>query len=639
METGIILTWIVIALPFLGAFSALILSQMYDSLSNEGRTIGWILVILNLLPVAIITLLLLWHMHFHHEQFFEWLPNIYVGIRINELSVGFACLVNCLSVLLGFYSINYIKGDTNTTNYWFFFLLTQGGMLFAIFSNNLLWLFFGFAIASIGGFFLISHWRNKSGKEGEKVSNAAIRYFIINFIADIFLIIGFALISKAFETISFDRLTIAWSRHPKTIIGGSSGSTRLIIEIFVVLGALIKSAQFPILLWPLASEEKDCDVAKAPLPLSSYMISVTLGNIGLFILSVFFPLFSSKGLEVYFETELFNSTPFVMMGWFAIITVIICLVVLFTSKSINRIMNAASLFQVSFTILALGSANELGYLASIYHLILSSAASVAMMIIFGMVIESLRVKQISRVSGLRTRFPILQILGFISILSYVGMFPFSTYFSRDMIFEALRTSIVPSSTALLVLAIIASVIVVFALGKSLMKVLFGELDQEYSIRPLNLTSIISEILVLLWSCFAGFILIIVDTPTPRFFRGFLQQDLNLAYDFPIFSNWAISMVMLGIVPLVLVGTYFIYRDGEGKIFEKIRNFKGTVFITSIINKGFYLMNIGEYIVLRPLGFLGNYASWTRMKAPAASIIWAILAFVVLITTLYVLGGT
>ncbi|MHA1461673.1 MAG: proton-conducting transporter transmembrane domain-containing protein [Candidatus Heimdallarchaeota archaeon] len=635
---GITLTWVTILLPFAGALLALFLSQLEDYAAAEGKTRSWILVIFIMIPTAVISLLLLWHMHLHESQYFLWLPNLYLGIRINELSVGFACLINSLSALLGLYSINYLSGDRNQTNYWFFFLITQGGMLFAFFSNNLLWMFLGFAIASLGGFFLVSHWRNKSGEEGEKVGKAAMRFFIFNFIGDIFLIIGIAFIGRAFNTLDFERLMNAWIRTPVNIIGATSSNTRLLIGIFIVVGALIKSAQFPLLLWPLSGEKNDADLAKAPLPISSFLVSVTLGNIGLYIICAFFPMFSNKGLEVHFETELFNSIPFVIIGWAAIATMITCLVVIFTAKNINRIMIGASLFQVSLTFLALSAANELGYLATIYHLILGSAASVALTIIFGMVVESLRVKQITRVSGLRKQSPILQILGFISILSYVGMFPFSTYFSRDMIFEALRTSIVPTSMALLILAMIGTIVLIFAVGKSLMKVLFGETNEEYSVRPIRIESMVSEILVLLWTCFAGFILIIVGTPSPRFFRGVLQKNLDLGYDFPIFSNWAISMIMFAIIPLVIAGTFFAYRDGIGKIFTPIRNFKGTKMVVSAIENGLYLEKVNDYLILKPMSFLSNYITWTRLKAPAGIILWAVLSFVILVSILFTGGA-
>ncbi len=631
---GIALAWVTILLPFIGAILALGLSQIEDRYVAEGKTRSWILVIVILIPTSIISLLLIWQMHLHQNQYFLWLPNIYLGIHINELSVGFTCLINALSAFLGLYSINYLSGDRNQTKYWFFFLITQGGMLFAIFSNNLLWMFSGFAIASLGGFFLISHWSNKSGEEGKKVGKAAIRFFIFNFIGDILLIIGIGLIGKAYDTLTYERLMIAWMRPPNTIIGGTSTNTRLLIEIFIVLGALIKSAQFPLLLWPLSGEEIDSDLAKTPLPISSFLISVTLGNIGLYIICAFFPMFSNKGLEVHFETELFNSAPFMIIGWTAIATMVTCLVVIFSSKNINRIMTGTSLFQLSLTFLGLSAANELGYLATYYHLILGSAASIALTIIFGMVIKSLRTKQISRIGGLGKQFPILQIFGFIAILSYVGMFPFSTYFSRDMIFESLRTSLVPSSMALMILAMIATIVLVFAVGKSLMKILFGGVNEEYTIRPIDILSMISEGLVLLWSCFAGFILIIIGTSSPGFFKLFLNKNLDLGYDFPIFGNWVISMIMLVIVPLVLAGTFFAYRDGIGKIFTPIRNFRGTKMVKSVIEQGLYLEKINNYLILKPFKFLSNYFTWTRLKAPAGIILWAVLFFVILVSILF-----
>ncbi|NHJ31384.1 MAG: hypothetical protein FK732_00835, partial [Asgard group archaeon] len=565
-------------------------------------------------------------------------PGIEIGLHLSRPSIIFACIIANFSALIALYSISFMTLDRYRTQYWFFYQLTLAAMMMGIFSNNLFWLFGGFEVASIGAFFLISHWHRKTGDEGEKAGKAAIRYLIISICGDIFLLIGFGLILVAFNTSLLGDLFDKWVAVPNKIIGGSSTSTRLIITIFIVFGALIKSAQIPILLWPLSGKSKDYDLAKAPITVASFLVAITAGNIGLFILSVFQPVFSTTMSEIGTGVPLFSSLPFVLIGWFAISTLVIAIAFMLSTDNINRIAISAAVAQLSFSFIGYSAGNGLGYASSIFHLVTGVPASLSVFILMGIIIESIRIRDSARLGGLKNRYPLIFILGILAVLSFSGFFPFGTHFSLNMIFQALLVSSIPSSKVILAFSFICSIFLIYAITKPFMKMFYGELDDDLSTRQLNKNSISAELMVLLWSAISGFLLILIGYPSPRFFSLILDQEVNLGYDSPIFSNWIVSILYLVLGIGIFVTTVILYRDGKASLLDRIRNSKFVRITREFFAKGMYLDNLYEITVFQPVNFISKFVAWTRLKAPFASILWAVLAFALLVSIFVILGG-
>ena len=636
--SGLLLAALLIIIPAAGTLIGLLLSQLEDSVAAEGKTRDWMLFILIFLPTAIISIVLLTYLRSSSSFSIAWLPGIEIGLHLNRTSIIFACIFANFSALIALYSISFMSFDRYRSQYWFFYQLTLAAMMMGIFSNNLFWLFGGFEVASIGAFFLISHWHRKSGDEGQKAGKAAIRYLIISICGDIFLLIGFGLILVAFNTSLLGELFEKWVAVPIKIIGRSSTSTRSIITFFLVFGALIKSAQIPILLWPLGGKSKDYDFAKSPITVAAFLVAVTVGNIGLFILSVFQPFFSTTITEIGTGVPLFSSMPFILVGWFAILTLIVAIALMLTAENINRIAISAALAQLSFSFIGYSAGNSIGYASSIFHLLTSIPASLAVFILMGMIIESIRIRDLSRIGGLKNKYPSLFIFGLIAILGYSGFFPFGTHFSLDMIFKALLTSSIPSSKVILAISFICSILLVFAITKPFMKLFNGKLEGDLSTRQLNKNSISVVLMALVWSALSGFLLILLGYPNPKFVSILLDQNVTLGYNSPLFSNWIVSILYLVLGISVFITTMILYRDGKADVLNRIRNTKFVSSTKKFFANGMYLDNIYEVSVFQPINFLSKFFAWIRIKAPFASIIWAVLALALLVSIFAVLGG-
>ncbi len=638
MVNSIILAALLIIIPAFGTLFGLFLSRLEDSIAAEGKTRDWLLFIFIFLPSAIISFIMIGQIHQLANYPLNWLPGLSIGIRTTELAVVFACIVACLSALLALFSIAYMRYDRNRSRYWFFFQLTLSAMMVAIFSNNLFWLFGGVEVASISAFFLISHWHQKSGEEGEKTSKAAIRFLIMSVFSDIFLLLGFSFLMFSFKTSDLYFLSLNWFNEPARLIIGSSNTTRLLIKILIVFGSLIKSAQFPLLLWTLSGKEKDNDLAKAPLPAAIYLISVIIGNLGLYIISILYPLFSTIGFESETGLELFHNSPFIIMGWFAIATLIIIAGYILTTNNLNRVVIGIATAQVSFSFLGLSASSDLGLTAAIFQLLTSTPICVAIALIFGQVIDSLRIKDISRIKGFKGHSPFLYWMGILSIVSFAGIFPTSTYFSKDMLFEALNSSSIPSSIGLVILTLIMNLVFIFALVKTFLKIFHGEMSDQYSTRPLRFESVIGTVLAVGWAINSGLVLLFYGFPSSHMTGGILGTRIELPYDSPIFSNWILSPIVLILSLAILIGTFSLYYDGKGSILERINKSKFTSFFRLAFDNGLYIDNIYEFIIFQPINFLSKFLTWIRIKAPFISIIWAILSVILLVSIFILIGG-
>ncbi|NHK31630.1 MAG: hypothetical protein FK730_09780 [Asgard group archaeon] len=638
MVNSIILAALLIIIPAIGTLLGLFLSRLEDSIAAEGKTRDWLLFILIFLPSAIISYIMIGQIHQDSNFPLNWLPGLSIGIRTTEIAVVFACVITSLSALLALFSIAYMRYDRSRSRYWFFFQLTLSATMVAIFSNNLFWLFGGIEVASISAFFLISHWHQKSGKEGEKASKAAIRFLIMSFIGDIFLLIGFSFLMFAFNSSSLYIISLRWFSDPARLIVGSTSSTRLLIKNLIVIGSLIKSAQFPILLWPLSGKDKDNDLAKTPLPIASYLISVIIGNLGIFVICILYPLFSARGLESGTGLTLFHDTPFIIIGWIAIATLIILTGFILSTDNLNRIIIGVATAQLSFSFLGLSTGSDLGLTAAIFQLLTSTPICIAIALVFGQVIDSLRIKDISRINGFKSQSPFLYLMGIFSIISFAGIFPTSSYFSRDMLYKALSSSTIPSSLGMLILALIMNLIIIFAVAKTFLKIFHGKLSDEYSTRPLKFESITGTVLAVGWAINSGLVLLYYGFPSPHLIGGILGTTMELPYDSLIFSNWILTPIVLILSIAVLVGTYFLYRDGKGSILDKIKNTKLVSFFTNVFDKGLFIDNVYEFIIFKPINFLSKFLTWTRIKAPFLSIIWAILSVILLVSIFIAIGG-
>lgn len=204
-----------------------------------------------------------------------WLPQL--GLDFTLRMDGFAWLFSMLIAGIGFlvvvYARYYMSEDDPVPRFFSFLLAFMGAMLGIVISGNVILLSVFWELTSIFSFLLISYWHNNAAaRDGARMA------LTITGIGGFCLLIGLLLLGNIVGSYDLDKILAAGD-----VIRGHSLYVPALV--FILLGALTKSAQFPFHFWlPNAMA--------APTPVSAFLHSATMVKAGVFLLVRFWPVLS-----------------------------------------------------------------------------------------------------------------------------------------------------------------------------------------------------------------------------------------------------------------------------------------------------------------------------------------------------------
>ena len=211
------------------------------------------------------------------------------SINIDFFTSVMISIVNIISALVQLYSIGYMKNDEFINRFFCYLNLFTFFMLLLVCSENLLQLYIGWEGVGLCSYLLIGFWFYK-----ESASNAAKKAFIVNRVGDMFFILGIILIYITFETINFSNIFQNFDKYEATTFNFLFFNIKSldVFCIFLILGAMAKSAQFGLHTWLP-------DAMEGPTPVSALIHAATMVTAGVFLIckmSIFFndSLFASN---------------------------------------------------------------------------------------------------------------------------------------------------------------------------------------------------------------------------------------------------------------------------------------------------------------------------------------------------------
>ena len=195
-----------------------------------------------------------------------------VELYLDPLSTLILLLVTGGSLAVHLFSVKYMIGDPRYRRFFAVMALFTFAMVLLVTSNNLLLTYMGWEMMGICSYLLISHWAHRIA-----ACRAATKAFLVNSVADVGLGLGVVLTFATYKTLDIqDILAAAQS-------GTVEVATNTTIVLLILVGALGKSAQFPLHVWlPFAME--------APTPISALIHAATMVNAGPFLLIRLSPL-------------------------------------------------------------------------------------------------------------------------------------------------------------------------------------------------------------------------------------------------------------------------------------------------------------------------------------------------------------
>jgi NADH-quinone oxidoreductase subunit L len=226
------------------------------------------------------------------------------------------------------------------------------GMYTLVLSDNLLTLFIGWEIMGLCSYLLIGFWFGK-----ESARDAGVKAFITTRVGDVFMLLGVAYLYKAAGTLSFREIffNAEFLHHlAETPSGFLNFSAAGLIGLLLFIGAIGKSAQFPLHVWLP-------DAMEGPTPVSAMIHAATMVSAGVYMVIRMFPLLSAGWHEGGALTP--AMTAMAIIGAF---TALFAATIAVAQNDVKRVLAYSTISQLGYMIAALGIG---AYVAAAFHLI------------------------------------------------------------------------------------------------------------------------------------------------------------------------------------------------------------------------------------------------------------------------------
>jgi NADH-quinone oxidoreductase subunit L len=345
-----------------------------------------------------------------------------VGFLIDALSALMMTVVTFVSLMVHIYTIGYMEEDPGYSRFFSYISLFTFAMLMLVMSNNFLQLFFGWEAVGLVSYLLIGFWYTRP-----TAIYANLKAFLVNRVGDFGFMLGIGLVLAYFG--SMDYATV-FSRAPDMagqtveLFRGTPWMLMTVICILLFIGAMGKSAQFPLHVWLPDSME-------GPTPISALIHAATMVTAGIFMVARMSPLFEMSDAALSFVLVIGAITA-LFMGFVAIV-----------QNDIKRVVAYSTLSQLGYMTVALGAS---AYPVAIFHLMTHAFFKALLFLAAGSVIMAMHHDQdIRNMGGLRKYMPITWITSLVGSLALIGTPFLSGFYSKDSIIEAVGFSGLPGA--------------------------------------------------------------------------------------------------------------------------------------------------------------------------------------------------
>jgi NADH-quinone oxidoreductase subunit L len=377
--------------------------------------------------------------HIFNGTVYTWMTSgnirFEIGFLIDPLTTMMMLVVTFVSLMVHIYTIGYMKDDPGYQRFFSYISLFTFAMLMLVMANNFLQLFFGWEAVGLVSYLLIGFWHTKP-----TAIYANLKAFLVNRVGDFGFLLGIGLVLTYFGTLDYASVFAqapSLASHTISIIPGQHWSLMTLICILLFIGAMGKSAQFPLHVWLPDSME-------GPTPISALIHAATMVTAGIFMVARMSPLFELSQTALSFVMVIGAITA-LFMGFLGMI-----------QNDIKRVIAYSTLSQLGYMTVALGAS---AYSVAVFHLMTHAFFKALLFLAAGSVIIGMHHNQdIRNMGGLRKYMPITWITFLVGSLALIGTPFLSGFYSKDSIIEAVGLSHLPGSS-FAYFAVVASVFV------------------------------------------------------------------------------------------------------------------------------------------------------------------------------------
>jgi NADH-quinone oxidoreductase subunit L len=355
-----------------------------------------------------------------------------IGFLVDSLTAMMMCVVTFVSLMVHIYTIGYMHDDEGYNRFFSYISLFTFAMLMLVMSNNFLQLFFGWEAVGLVSYLLIGFWFKRPS-----AIFANMKAFLVNRVGDFGFILGIGLLLAYAGSMSYADVFAKREAIAELTLPGTDWSLMTVACICLFIGAMGKSAQFPLHVWLPDSME-------GPTPISALIHAATMVTAGIFMVARMSPLFELSETALSFVL-IIGAITALFMGFLGII-----------QNDVKRVVAYSTLSQLGYMTVALGAS---AYSVAVFHLMTHAFFKALLFLGAGAVIIGMHHDQnIRNMGGLSKYMPVTWMTSLLGSLALIGTPFFSGFYSKDSIIEAVHATHIPGAEFAL-FAVLAGVFV------------------------------------------------------------------------------------------------------------------------------------------------------------------------------------
>jgi NADH-quinone oxidoreductase subunit L len=362
-----------------------------------------------------------------------WLGSSRLALTLGLDALGTVLLlvVGVVGTCVVVFSAGYMAEDPSPGRYFGFLALFVAAMSLLVLARDLVVLLAGWELVGACSYLLIGFWYRKPA-----AANAALKAFVVTHVGDAGMLLGVALLWRSAGTVSF---SAPFAALPP--------ATATAIALLLLLGAVGKSAQFPLHFWLP-------DAMEGPTPVSALIHAATMVAAGVYLVARLQPLFAVSATA---------SGVVLAIGAF---TALMAATIAVAQTDIKKVLAYSTISQLGFMFTALGAG---AWRAAIFHLVTHASFKALLFLAAGAVIHGSGTQDLSEMGGLARKMPVTAATWLVGALALAGIPPLSGFFSKD----AVLASVLRASPAAGVALLAASALTAFYITRATVLAFFG----------------------------------------------------------------------------------------------------------------------------------------------------------------------
>ena len=490
-----------------------------------------------------------------------------MGVYIDGLAAVMLVVVCFVSLMIQLYSGEFMRDDPRFAWYYAVLNLFTASMLGLVLAPNFIELYVFWELVGLCSYLLIGHWFERPA-----AAKAAQKAFIVTRIGDAALFVGIVMFWRATGTSSYKGISEAAQAG---FIGGSFFATAVVL---VFVGAIGKSAQFPLHVWLP-------DAMEGPTPVSALIHAATMVAAGVYLVARTYDIFVQ------------SPTAMLVVAYIGGFTALMAATMALTKKDMKRVIAYSTVSQLGYMMLALGIG---AFSASIFHLYNHAFFKALLFLGAGSIIYAMNSYNIFDMGGLRHRMPATFWTMVIAGLSLAGIFPFSGFWSKDAI---VVSAFAEHYYVLFVMALLTVFLTAFYIFRAIFVAFTGEPRTEGAREAVESPGIMTVPMVIL-----GFLAVVsglAGTPLADYFAEIVSPS-EFAVETLALEPHEFNLPLAALSVLVAVGgialAYALYVPKPERAAALARRFSG---LYTFLDTGWYFDALYGRVFVRPAMALGR----------------------------------